>query len=50
LEAYLAANVTRPVDELVRGCHAEVVRFEAGAPRADDITVLALRRRGSSQR
>jgi hypothetical protein len=30
------------VEELVRGLHAEVERFEAGAPRADDITVLAL--------
>ncbi|MGD1096412.1 MAG: SpoIIE family protein phosphatase [Bryobacteraceae bacterium] len=45
LEAYLAAHGARPVDELVRGLHAEVEKFEAGAPRADDITVLALRRR-----
>ncbi len=45
LEAYLAAHASRPVDELVRGLHAEVERFEAGSPRADDITVLALRRR-----
>jgi serine phosphatase RsbU (regulator of sigma subunit) len=44
LEAYLAAHAARPVDELVRGLQAEVERFEAGAPRADDITVLALRR------
>ena len=49
LEAYLAANATQPVDELVRGLHAEVVRFEAGAGRADDITVLALRRRVASK-
>jgi sigma-B regulation protein RsbU (phosphoserine phosphatase) len=44
LEAYLAAHASRPVDELVRGLHGEVERFEAGATRADDITVLALRR------
>jgi sigma-B regulation protein RsbU (phosphoserine phosphatase) len=43
LEAYLAASAARPVDELVRGLHSEVERFEAGAPRADDITALALR-------
>jgi sigma-B regulation protein RsbU (phosphoserine phosphatase) len=45
LEAYLRANVTQPVEELVRGLHAEVERYESGAPRGDDITVLALRRR-----
>ena len=45
LEAYLAAHDTRPVEELVRSLHTEVERFEAGAPRADDMTVLALRRR-----
>jgi phosphoserine phosphatase RsbU/P len=45
LEAYLAAHASQPVDELVRGLHAQVERFEAGARRADDITVLALRRR-----
>jgi phosphoserine phosphatase RsbU/P len=43
LEAYLAASASRPVDELVRGLHAEVERFEAGARHADDITALALR-------
>jgi serine phosphatase RsbU (regulator of sigma subunit) len=43
LEAYLTASASRPVDELVRGLQAEVERFEAGAPRADDITALALR-------
>src|SRR5579863_7998737 len=42
LEEFLAVHASRPVDELVRGLHAEVERFEAGAPRADDITVLAL--------
>ena len=45
LETYLGSHDTRPVEELVRGLHAEVERFEAGAPRADDMTVLALRRR-----
>ena len=44
LEAYLAASASRPIDDLVRGLQAEVERFGAGAPRADDITVLALRR------
>ena len=45
LQAYLEAHASGPVDELVRGLHAEVERFEAGAARTDDITVLALRRR-----
>jgi phosphoserine phosphatase RsbU/P len=45
LEAYLAAHASRPAEELVRGLHSDVERFEAGASRADDITVLALRRR-----
>lgn len=44
LEAYLTAHASRPVDELVRGLHTDVERFEAGARRADDITLLALRR------
>jgi serine phosphatase RsbU (regulator of sigma subunit) len=44
LEAHLAAHASRPVAELVRGLHREVERFETGAPRADDITVLAMRR------
>jgi sigma-B regulation protein RsbU (phosphoserine phosphatase) len=44
LEAYLAASASLPVDALLRGLQAEVERFEAGAPRADDITALALRR------
>lgn len=47
LEAYLTSHASRPVDDLVRNLHAEVERFEAGARRADDITVLALRRRVS---
>ncbi len=42
LEAYLAEHASRPVEELVRGLHAEVEGFEAGAPRTDDITVLAV--------
>ena len=46
LEAFLAAHASLPVEELVRGLHAEVERHESGAPRADDITVLAVRRRG----
>jgi len=48
LEAYLAEHASRPVDELVRGLHADVERFEAGASRADDLTVLALRRRSAA--
>ncbi len=46
LEAYLGAHASQPVEQLVRGVHAEIERFEAGARRADDITVLALRRSG----
>jgi len=46
LEAYLRSNGSQPAEELVRGVHAEVERFEAGARRADDMTVLALRWRG----
>jgi serine phosphatase RsbU (regulator of sigma subunit) len=45
LEAYLAAHAALTAEELVRALHAEVARFEAGAPRADDVTVLAVRRR-----
>jgi phosphoserine phosphatase RsbU/P len=48
LEAYLAAHASQGAAELVRGLHAEVERFEAGARRADDVTVLALRWRGHS--
>ena len=44
LEAYLAAHCSHPAEELVWGLHNEVQRFEAGGPRADDVTVLALRR------
>ena len=43
LEAYLAAHGSKPVDDLVRGLHADVERFAAGARRSDDITVLGLR-------
>jgi phosphoserine phosphatase RsbU/P len=50
LEEFLAVHASRPVDELVRGLHAEVERFEAGAPRADDITVLALRWRAPASK
>ena len=46
LEAYLTAHASQPAEELVRGLHAEEMHFEAGAPRADDITVMGLRRRG----
>jgi sigma-B regulation protein RsbU (phosphoserine phosphatase) len=44
LEAFLEANASLPAEELVRSLHAEVERFAAGTPRADDITVLGLRR------
>lgn len=44
LEAYLAAHATQGAEDLVRGVHAEVEAFAAGAPRADDVTVLAIRR------
>ncbi len=44
LEEYLGTYASRPAEDLVRGLHAEVERFEAGTPHADDITVLALRR------
>lgn len=46
LMTYLTANAAKPVADLVKGVHADVARFEAGAPRADDITVLAVRWRG----
>jgi sigma-B regulation protein RsbU (phosphoserine phosphatase) len=44
LEAYLAAHASRLAEELVRGLHAGVKRFESGIPHADDITMLAVRR------
>jgi serine phosphatase RsbU (regulator of sigma subunit) len=43
LEEYISTNAARPVEELVRGLQNEVSAFEAGARRADDITVLAVR-------
>ncbi len=46
LETYLLANLSRSMDELIRGLHTGVEQFEDGAPRADDITLLAVRRRG----
>lgn len=49
LEAYLAAHASLPANDLVRGLHDEVERFEAGARRADDITVLAVRRQTAGQ-
>ena len=49
LEAYLTARTSESVEDLVSGLHAEVKSFEAGAPRADDVTVLALRRRQHAQ-
>jgi sigma-B regulation protein RsbU (phosphoserine phosphatase) len=48
LEAYLAAHASQAAQELVSGLHTEVKRFEAGSPRADDVTVLVLRRRASA--
>jgi serine phosphatase RsbU (regulator of sigma subunit) len=44
LESYLAAHATQTAEELVGGLLAEVERFQAGGPRADDVTVLAVRR------
>ena len=44
LEGLLAAHAAEPVEQMVRTVHTAVEKFEAGAPRADDITVLALRR------
>jgi sigma-B regulation protein RsbU (phosphoserine phosphatase) len=44
LEAYLAASASQTAEELVTGLLAAVERFEAGTPRADDVTVLVLRR------
>jgi len=46
LETYLATHAANPIEELVRDLHGDVERFEAGAPHADDITALAVRRRG----
>jgi serine phosphatase RsbU (regulator of sigma subunit) len=50
LQAYLAVSASWSVDELVRGLQSEVERFEAGAPRADDMTALALRWRAPAGR
>jgi serine phosphatase RsbU (regulator of sigma subunit) len=44
LEAYLAQHAAHSAEEIVRGLQADVKRFEAGTPQADDITILALRR------
>jgi sigma-B regulation protein RsbU (phosphoserine phosphatase) len=45
LESLLSSLTAQPVEQLVRSVLTAVEQFEAGAPRADDITVLALRRR-----
>jgi len=44
LEAYLSAHASESAEALVKGVHAEVADFESGASRADDVTVLAIRR------
>jgi serine phosphatase RsbU (regulator of sigma subunit)/pSer/pThr/pTyr-binding forkhead associated (FHA) protein len=46
LTAWLSANSSLPVEELVRALHSDVAKFEEGAQRADDITVLAVRWHG----
>jgi len=44
LERFLSEHLALPVAELVAALFASVERFANGAPQADDITVLALRR------
>ena len=44
LEAYLSAHASERAEDLARGVLAEIERFQSGARRADDVTVLALRR------
>jgi sigma-B regulation protein RsbU (phosphoserine phosphatase) len=43
LEQYLAGNAGASAKQIVTGVHGAVQEFAAGAPQADDITVLALR-------
>src|SRR5262249_24092204 len=42
LDAFLLANSARTPQQLVTGLQAAVREFAAGAPQADDITVLAV--------
>lgn len=48
LERLLAASDIREMRDLVTEVRDAVVAFEAGAPRADDMTLLALRFKGST--
>ncbi|MBP7747147.1 MAG: SpoIIE family protein phosphatase [Phycisphaerae bacterium] len=42
--AFLARCGDVPLEGLIQGLHAEVRRFRAGAPQADDLTALLIRR------
>ncbi|HEY7216534.1 MAG TPA: SpoIIE family protein phosphatase [Thermoanaerobaculia bacterium] len=42
--AVLRRVKNRPLDEVLAACRADMEEFLAGAPRADDLTLLALRR------
>lgn len=49
LERLLAASDSREMRDLVAEVRDAVVAFEAGAPRADDMTLLALRFKGNTE-
>lgn len=48
LEAHLAASRDAPAEALVRGLVEKVEEFAGEEPQYDDVTVLALRWRGSA--
>jgi serine phosphatase RsbU (regulator of sigma subunit) len=38
------ANHAAPVPELIRACLGDLAEFRAGAPKTDDLTLMAIRR------
>jgi len=48
LEAFLAENLEKPIEEVVRGIATSVNEFSSGAPQSDDITLLAIRFEGNN--
>lgn len=43
---FIRTHVAAPVSELIKSLYAEIDRFVAGAPQADDLTAVVIRRTG----
>jgi sigma-B regulation protein RsbU (phosphoserine phosphatase) len=48
LESSLQRLNGAPLEEMLEGIYADLMKFAAGAPQADDITMLALQYKGKS--